>query len=230
MITVSGRVENNIKWKVNERKWRKISSRIPYPFQHAIFVSLFWRPHINSRYFAWFGNSNSSIHDQITAIMLQKLHPNAVTHLTSLLNRIFADSISPSIWKLAIVIAIPRPLKDPIRSWVIPPQQYDPESYRLIALLSTLSKIYERISNRRFMRNLEANNLLNEDQYGCHRGSSTMTLAELDAHIHSVITRTAAVIQSFSSWRMYIFPGGWRQLILTTFYKYSLRSQLLLLL
>ena len=108
--------------------------------------------------------------------MLLKLHLNAITPFTSRLNRIFPSSEFPSSWKLAVIIPLLKPLKDPS----------NPLSYRPISLLSTLSKILERILNKRLTWFLESNNFLNEAQYGCRRGrSSTMALAELDAHIHT---------------------------------------------
>ena len=95
--------------------------------------------------------------------------------LISLLNRIFSSSTFPSPWKLVVTVLILEPQKNPNH----------PSSYRPISLLSTLSKILEKILNKRLSWYLESNNLLNQSQYGCRRGrSAIMALAELDARIH----------------------------------------------
>ena len=45
--------------------------------------------------------------------ILQKIHPNSMTLLTSLLNRCLSLVIFPSSWKRAAVISIFKPSKDP---------------------------------------------------------------------------------------------------------------------
>jgi len=79
--------------------------------------------------------------------MLHKLHTNAITHFTSPLNRILLSSSFPSTWKMAVIIPLLKPLKDPTL----------PLCYRTISLLSTLSKILEKIMNSRLVWFLEAN-------------------------------------------------------------------------
>jgi len=82
----------------------------------------------------------------------------------------------------------------------------------------------DRVSSS--MWHLEANNLLSEAQYGCRRSrSSTMTLAQLDAHIQSANTNQAKLYSVFFDLQN-AFPRVWRHLILTRLYKYDLRGQL----
>jgi len=85
-------------------------------------------------------------HDQIPTIFLQKLHPNTISFFTSLLNRIFQSSTFPTIWEIEVIIPILKPYKDgPL-----------PHSYRPISLLCTLSKIFEKILNKRLIWFLES--------------------------------------------------------------------------
>ena len=154
--------------------------------------------------------------DQIINTMLQKLHPNAITFFTKLVNRIFQSSTYPSSWKCATIVPLLKPLKDPNQ----------PQSYRPISLLSSLSKILERILNRRLSWYLEANNLLNQSQYGFRKGrSSTMALAELDAHIHLANSNNANLYSVFLDLEN-AFPRVWRHHILATIHKIGLRGLL----
>ena len=77
--------------------------------------------------------------DRIPNLLLQKLHPNSMTYLTSLSNRTFSARTFPSSWKLAVTVPILKPQKNPNH----------PSSYRPISALSTLSKILEKILNKR---------------------------------------------------------------------------------
>jgi len=148
--------------------------------------------------------------------MLLKLHLNTITHFTSLLNRIFLSSEFPSSWKLAVIIPLLKPFKDPS----------NPSSYRPISLLSTLSKILERILNKRLTWFLESNNFLNEAQYGCRRGrSSAIALPELDAHIYTAISNNSRPYSIFFDLEN-AFPRVWCQLILSALHSYDLRGLL----
>ena len=80
-------------------------------------------------------------HYQIPTIFLQKRHPNPISFFTYLLNRKFQSSTFPTIWKLAIIIPILKPYKAGSL----------PLSYRSISLLCTLSKILEKILNKRLI-------------------------------------------------------------------------------
>jgi len=113
--------------------------------------------------------------NQISPIMLHNLYPNSISYFTSLLNRILLSSSFPSMWKMAVVVPLLKPLKDPSL----------PLSYRPISVLSVLSKILERILDRRLVWFLETNKILSHSQYGCRRGrSALMALADLDTRIY----------------------------------------------
>jgi len=72
--------------------------------------------------------------DQITNTALKFLPKNKILQLTKIINSCFKLCYFPNMWKLSHIISIPKPGKN----------LQLPESYRPIALLSSLSKIYER--------------------------------------------------------------------------------------
>jgi len=94
--------------------------------------------------------------DFIMSVGLNHLHTNALSHFTHLLNRILSRITFPSSWKIALIIAILKPHKDP----------FLPKSYRPLSLLSSLRKILEKILNKRLSWYPEPNNISSESQYG----------------------------------------------------------------
>ena len=52
----------------------------------------------------------------IMTVMLDHIHTNALSHFTHLLNRILSSTTSPSSWKIALIIPILKPHKDPFLS------------------------------------------------------------------------------------------------------------------
>ncbi|KAL4120570.1 hypothetical protein QTP88_013240 [Uroleucon formosanum] len=73
--------------------------------------------------------------DTITNTALRLLPKNMVLTLTNILNGCLKLCYFPTAWKRATIISIPKPGKDPLK----------PDSYRPIALLSSISKIYEKV-------------------------------------------------------------------------------------
>lgn len=73
--------------------------------------------------------------DQITNTALKFLPLNKILSLTNILNRSLRLCYFPTAWKKATIICLPKVGKDPKL----------PENYRPIALLSSLSKLYEKI-------------------------------------------------------------------------------------
>ncbi len=49
----------------------------------------------------------------------------------------------------------------------------NPSTYRPVALISCLSKAFETILNRKFLKHLSSSNLLSDHQYGFRMGRST---------------------------------------------------------
>lgn len=86
--------------------------------------------------------------------------------LTLIINCCLLLSYFPQKWKHAKVVAIKKPNK--------PPSQ--PTSYRPISLLSSISKILERVILTRLTEHLTLNNIIPYQQHGFRPGRSTTTL------------------------------------------------------
>ncbi|KAL4085182.1 hypothetical protein QTP88_027041 [Uroleucon formosanum] len=82
--------------------------------------------------------------DLITNTALRLLPRNMILALTKILNGCLRLCYFPTAWKRATIISIPKPGKDPLR----------PDSCRPIALLSSISKIYEKIILLRLQKHI----------------------------------------------------------------------------
>ncbi len=101
--------------------------------------------------------------DGITNKVLKRLPRPYLEQLTRIFNASFRLHYVPSCWKVATVIMLPKPLKDPNL----------PESYRPISLLNTLSKILERIASQRLLEFCRSNNIISVYQCGFRRHHQT---------------------------------------------------------
>jgi hypothetical protein len=88
--------------------------------------------------------------------LLKNLSRKALVFLTYLFNGCLKLSYFPTKWKHAKVISIPKPNKD----------HSDPSNVRPISLLSSISKVYERVILKRFNEFLSSHNLLPHHQFG----------------------------------------------------------------
>ena len=84
--------------------------------------------------------------------------------LLGCINRVWRLGHFPDAWKLALVMPILKPGKDPL----------NPASYRPISLLSNLSKLMEQMVSNRLTFFLEENNHLSKSQYGFRSKRSTV--------------------------------------------------------
>uniref|UniRef100_A0A2S2NJB5 Putative RNA-directed DNA polymerase n=1 Tax=Schizaphis graminum TaxID=13262 RepID=A0A2S2NJB5_SCHGA len=100
--------------------------------------------------------------DQITNTALKFLPKNKLLDLTKIINGCFDLCYFPSIWKLSSIISIPKPGKN----------HQLPENYRPIALLSSLSKIYERVILQYLQKSLAGK--IREEQFAFRRNHSTV--------------------------------------------------------
>lgn len=108
-------------------------------------------------------------YDEITALMLKHLPKKGIILLTYIFNAILRLSHFPSQWKCASIIMIPKPSKP----------ETEISSYRPISLLSTFSKIFERIFIKRMIPLIDEKQIIPEHQFGfrhkhgtpeqCHR-------------------------------------------------------------
>lgn len=102
--------------------------------------------------------------DGIFNIVLKNLGPKARTLLVNVFNRCLAIGHYPSDWKRSKVVPIAKPGKDPT----------SPSSYRPISLLSSISKLFEKLIYSRALSHTELNNILPEEQFGFRRDHSTV--------------------------------------------------------
>ena len=106
--------------------------------------------------------------------MLRHLSTHAIQHLTLLFNSSLQLGHFPTIWKAAKVIPIHKPNKPPT----------DANSYRPISLLSSISKLLERIIASRLTTFVNQNHLIPETQLGFRKKHSTVSqLARIVDHI-----------------------------------------------
>jgi Reverse transcriptase (RNA-dependent DNA polymerase)/Endonuclease-reverse transcriptase len=107
-------------------------------------------------------NSKAPGFDNIPNILLKNLSRKALVFLTYIFNSCLKLCYFPKIWKHAIVIPIPKPGKD----------LTNPSSYRPISLLSSISKIFERVILKRLNDFISSNNVLPNHQFGFRRAHS----------------------------------------------------------
>ena len=100
--------------------------------------------------------------DQITNTALKFLPKNKILQLTKIINSCFKLCYFPNIWKLSHIISIPKPGKN----------LQLPESYRPIALLSSLSKIYERLILQFLQESLAGK--IRDEQFAFRQNHSTV--------------------------------------------------------
>jgi len=109
-------------------------------------------------------NKRSSGHDYISSTILKLALPYVVESLTYVYNLCIQHSIFPNILKVAKVIPLPK-TKD----------LNDPNKFRPISLLSTISKPIERHVHKHLHDYLESNNLFYPLQSGFRPGHSCET-------------------------------------------------------
>lgn len=121
-----------------------------------------------------FKNNKAPGEDKITYLLLKRLPKKGIIFLTKILNKIMLLRNCPDVWKIAKVVVLLKPNKNPTL----------PSSYRPISLLPHLSKLVEKVINKRLLRFMKRNNILMAEQFGFRRGHNTqMQLARLVNHI-----------------------------------------------
>jgi len=154
--------------------------------------------------------------DDIHSTMLKNLHPNSLTYLLSLFNSILHQGTYPLYWKLAIILPILKPDKDPSL----------PSSYRPIALTSILGKLLQKILNKRLFWFLESNNILSSYQYGFRKGRNTLqAISDLNFQIEEAHRTNSNLYTIFFDLEQ-AFPRVWRHYICSRLYDIGLRGNL----
>jgi hypothetical protein len=94
--------------------------------------------------------------------MLKASMPYIISPLTYICNQSLAYGIFPDRLKFAVVKPI---LKNG--------NKYEPSNYRPISLLSTFSKVFEKVIYNRLYEHIYRNNILDNNQYGFRPNPST---------------------------------------------------------
>jgi hypothetical protein len=108
-------------------------------------------------------NSNSSGPDNISNRLIKKLPNQVLQYLVKLFNGCLTLGYFPHSWKVAKVIAIPKPNKS----------RSSPSNYRPISLLPCLSKVFEKCILSRLSAFIEDSQILPNEQFGFRKKHST---------------------------------------------------------
>ena len=154
--------------------------------------------------------------DEIHYQMLKHLPESSLQALLSIFNNIWTSGDFPEDWRLATVIPIPKPGKDPA----------EPTNYRPIALTSCLCKTLERMIDKRLIWYLESNNLLTRYQSGFRAGRSTNdNLVRLETFIRDAFVKKEHVVAVFFDLEK-AYDTTWRYGIMKDIHKLGLRGRL----
>src|SRR5207248_9531634 len=133
------------------------------------------------------GNASAGS-DEVASEMLKHVPPDGRKLLLAIFNLVWQSGEFPSSWHQAIVIPLPKPVKD---------TSY-PNNYRPIALTSCICKTMERMVNSRLIYYLEQNHIITEFQSGYRRQRSTMDqLVRLDTWIREGLANGQHVVAVF---------------------------------
>lgn len=117
--------------------------------------------------------------DKINNLLLKNLPRKAIVFLMYVFRSCIKLSYFPDAWKHAKVIPIPKPGKDLSMS----------SNYRPISLLSSLSKIFEKILLKRINIHLSAHDILPDEQFGFRQNHScNHQLTRLTNHIKNSLS------------------------------------------
>lgn len=103
--------------------------------------------------------------DGIVTEVLKKAVEKSSEQFLQMFNKYMREAIFPIEWKIANVVLIPKPGRDPALS----------SSFRPICLLNITGKLFERIILGRLEREIEERKLISSRQHGFVKGRSTIT-------------------------------------------------------
>lgn len=132
-------------------------------------------------------NSSSAGSDGINTKLIKKIAYEISEVLTYLINLSAEEGVFPEAIKTAIVVPLHKK-DDPC----------DPGNYRPISLLSTFSKIFEKIMAKRMVSFLNSGNFFCESQFGFREGKNTEdALVMFLEEVHSNLDRNRKVAGLF---------------------------------
>ena len=126
-------------------------------------------------------NSKSTGVDDIDTRTIKLIASDILPALTHIVNLSIAQSVFPSLWKLAKVIPL---LKKG--------DALTPKNYRPVALLPIFSKVLERVLFNQLVEYLDTHGLLHPNHHGCRHDHSTAT----------------ALIQMYDQWAEEVDKGN----------------------
>lgn len=106
--------------------------------------------------------------DGITPLLLKFARAALLEPLTHICNLSLVTGVFPDCWKIAVITPVHKS-----------GSTSNPDNYRPISLLSILSKILEKVVNKRLVDFLEKYELLSSRQFGFRRGKSTEDAVQL---------------------------------------------------
>ena len=121
-------------------------------------------------------NNKTPGQDGIDNKLIKNFTKKARVQLTYIANAILKQAYYPMAWKKALVIPIPKAKKD----------NTNPENFRPISLLSSLSKVVEKVILSRLTKHLDDNKVIIDEQFGFRKGHGTEMQV---ARIADAITR-----------------------------------------
>lgn len=105
-------------------------------------------------------SSNASGLDGVSIRFFKVLSPFVINIFTDFLNRCFSDSLFPTAWKISKVIPVPKG---------------KPNEFRPISLVSSLSKVCERLMSDQITKFIDDSTLLSKFQSGFRKSHSCKT-------------------------------------------------------
>ena len=133
-------------------------------------------------------NNSAAGPDDIHYEIIRQLPESVLETLLNIYNYIWEEEIFPVEWKMATIIPIPKPEKDPMIC----------NNYRPIALTSCLCKIQEKMINERLIWYLETNHIINIYQSGFRKGRSTLDhLIRFETFVRDALIRNQHMVSVF---------------------------------
>jgi len=161
-------------------------------------------------------NSKSPGPDDIPYCFIKNLPSNSMNQLLQIYNLIWEKGFYPDSWRKVIIIPIPKPDKN----------RFNISNYRPTSLISTLSKLLEKMLNKRLVWHLEVTKLLPNNQCGFRRNHSTLDhLVSLHADIcNAMNTKQHLILIALDLEKAYDMV--WRNRVLQIIQKWGITGKI----